>query len=256
MRAKPSDDGAGLLGLRFVIVDVIGKIQLRAVFVIQRHGKIQRRQPFANEQMNPFEQRQQIFRRMRRLGNCVQRRLPRFGLLALGDIAGDGDAQLVDLRPARRPGNMRDAAVLAQVAVLEIVLRVAAHDFASGREGALAIGRVHQLDHRAADQLVRRVAENPLAGSADKNETALFVDRANGVQQQVHVARQRRRVRAFHGSTGCPHSAAISIVRDRGCASLPFHQVLFGSSPGSACINALMAKPINITPHKRVMSSS
>lgn len=181
--------------------------------------------------MDAFEQRQQIFRRVRRFGNRVQRRLPRLGLLALGDIAGDGDAQLVDLRPARRPGNMRDAAVLAQVAVLEIVLRVAAHDFACGREGALAIGRVHQLDHRAADQLVRRVAENPLAGSADKNETALLVDRANGVQQQVHVARQRRRVWACHGSNDCPHSAAISIIHDRDCASLPIPSSLVRQQP-------------------------
>ncbi|MNQ67492.1 hypothetical protein D3C85_820180 [compost metagenome] len=95
---------------------------------------------------------------------------------------------------------MHHLAILAQVAVLEIEFGLTAHDLACGIEGALAIGRVHQIDHLLADQFVRAVAENALTGCADKNEATLFVDRANGVQQEVDVARQRSGISGGHGA--------------------------------------------------------
>ncbi|MNO80102.1 hypothetical protein D3C76_712940 [compost metagenome] len=271
LRAQACGEGAGLFRLRLVVADVIGKLQLRTLLVIQRHGKIQRRQPFTDDLVDTLEQRQQVLRRMGRFGNGIQRRLPGFGLLALGNVAGHGDAQLIDLGPTRRPQDIDHTAILAQVAVLEIQLGLAAHDFPRGVEGALTIGRVHQVDHGLADQLVGAVAENALASRADKNEATLFVDRTNGVQQEVDVARQRSGVSGGDVPGGhCAvsmsgHCSQMKTFPDRSGARAPTvqpmrpfdqRQALFVTSPGSACAKALMAKPINITPHNRVMANS
>ncbi|MNT36770.1 hypothetical protein D3C72_1728750 [compost metagenome] len=130
----------------------------------------------------------------------IQRRLPGFGLFALSDVTRHGDTQLVDLGPTRRPQNVHDLAILAHVAVFEVELGLAAHDLPCSVEGALTVGRVHQIDHRQADHLIGAVTENTLAGCTDKDEAALLIHRANGVQQEIDVARQRRRISGCHGT--------------------------------------------------------
>lgn len=94
---------------------------------------------------------------------------------------------------------MHHRAILAQVAVFEVELRLAAHDLAGGVEGALPVSGMHQIDHRLADQFVGGVAENTLAGRADKYEATLFIHRTDGVQQEIDVARQRRGISGCHG---------------------------------------------------------
>ncbi len=196
--AQTPGDRARQFRLPFPVVDVIGEVKLRTLFVIQRHRKIQRRQPLANNQVYALEQRQQVCRGMGRLGNRIQRRLPGLGLLAFGDVPGHGNAQLVHRRPARRPQDVHHPTVLAQVTVLEIELGLAVHDLPRRLKGPLTVGGVHQVDHRLADQLLRGVAKNLFAGSTDKHETPLAVDGTHGVQQKVDVAGQRR------GNFECP----------------------------------------------------
>ncbi|MNN73676.1 hypothetical protein D3C81_1898120 [compost metagenome] len=132
---------------------------------------------------------------------------------------------------------MHHLAVLAQVTVFKVEFGLAAHDFPRGIERALAIGRMHQIDHRLTDHLVGGVTENALESRTDKYEATLLVDRTNGVEQQIEVACQRCGVTVCHGA-------------------LLWIQALFVTSPGNACARALMAKPMNITPHNRVIASS
>ncbi|MCY1418132.1 hypothetical protein D9M71_336810 [compost metagenome] len=196
--------GSGLFGLWLVVIDVIGKVQLCAVLVVQRHGKTQCRQPFADDHVDALEQRQQILCRMGRFGNRIQRCLPGLGLLTLGDVTSNGDAQLIVLGPACRPEDVHHTAILAQVAVFEVELGLTAHDFPGGVEGALAIARVHHVDHRLADHLIGAVAKNAFACRADKDEAALLIHRTDGVQQQIDITRQRRGIPVFHGSAWVP----------------------------------------------------
>ncbi len=57
--------------------------------------------------------------------------------------------------------------------------------------------------HQSAMDLVCAVAENPLAGGADKNEASAFVDHADGVEQQIDKVFGRRVGAGFHAFTVC-----------------------------------------------------
>ena len=135
--------------------------------------------------MDALAQVGQSLRRVGGFGNRVQRNLHRLGMPARGDVAGHGDSQLVFFRPARGPHDGDQLAVLAHIAVFEMQLRVAVHDAPGRGQRALAVDRRHEVDHRPANQFLRRITENALAGSADENEAPVDVDRADRVEQQV-----------------------------------------------------------------------
>lgn len=140
--------------------------------------------------MDALEQRGQVVGGVGGLRDGVGRRLHRLGVLAPGDVARDGDAQLVVFGPARRPHDVDDLAVLAHVAVLEMKLGIAGHDAAGRLQGQFPVIRVHQFDHRPAEHFFGRVAEDALEGGADVNIAAFPVYHADGVEQEVDVVTQ------------------------------------------------------------------
>ena len=93
---------------------------------------------------------------------------------------------------------MDHLAVLAHIAVFEMRLGLAGHDFTGGLEGPLAVGGQDQVDHRGADQLVRRITEDALAGGTDKNKTSFDINGTHRIKQQVDIAGQRCDSLRFH----------------------------------------------------------
>jgi hypothetical protein len=173
------------------------------LLIVKRHCKFDARQQLSDDQVHLLKQPEQIFGRMRGFGYAVQRGLHGLTAFALADVMGHGNAHLIILRPACRPENMHGLAILAQVAVLEVRVSDAGHDLLSRLQGFRPVFRVNHLDHAAADHLIGAVAENMLAGGADKYEIALLVDHTDGIEQQVDEVLGRRVGAGVHSFTGC-----------------------------------------------------
>ena len=115
---------------------------------------------------------------------------------------GHGNAHLIILGPARGPEDVHGAAILAQVTVFEVRVSDASHDLPGCLQGFRAVFRVDHVDHAAADHLIGSVTENALTGCADKNEIALLIDHADGVEQQIDKVLGRHVGAGLHGVTG------------------------------------------------------
>ena len=176
----------------------------------QGDRKIQRGQPLSDEQVHTFEQLHQVFGAMGRFRDIKQRLLPRFGVLAFGDVTCNGDAHLPGLGPTGRPQDMHDSAILVQVSVLKIEFGLAAHDVLSRLQRARAISGQHQLNHVRSDQFLLRVPENALAGRTYKDKPPLTVHHAHGIKQQIDEAGLRQVAFNIHWAALCqkvkPHT--------------------------------------------------
>ena len=181
-----------------VFVGHVRESQVALRPVAQGDEEIGHGQDAADDPVQLPEQRRQVLRGMRRLGDRVQRQPHRFAVLERGDVAGDGDPHLVGLGPARRPHDVHHLAVLAHVAVLEVGFGLAVHDRRRGAQRDVAVVRMHELDHPSADHLLGGIAEDALERGADEHVAALGVDDADGVQQQVQDLAQRGECGCFH----------------------------------------------------------
>ena len=169
---------------RPMFVETVGKAE-HTVAINGGDEEVVGRHQAVDDQPDVRAQRRQVARCVRRFGQRIQRGLGGLCSLALRDVARNRNAQPVGFPPAGRPQDMHAPAVLAHIAVLEVQLVFARHDFGGRLQRACAIFRRHQFDHRAADHFVLRVAEYALAGRADEHEAAVFIDHAYGVGQQV-----------------------------------------------------------------------
>ncbi len=178
---------------------LVGIGEFAAGSIADGDDEIVHRQQLGNGLMNLLIQRGQIFRAMRRFGNGIERRLHRFGLLALGDVARHADAQFVIGRPAGRPHDVHYATVLAHVTVLEVQQRLIGHDRAGRGHGPFTVFGIDHLDHPLAEHLLRRIAEDAFTRGAGVNEVALRIDDADRVQQQIDDTCQGRAAICLHG---------------------------------------------------------
>ncbi|MNN64054.1 hypothetical protein D3C81_1794740 [compost metagenome] len=148
-----------------------------------------------------MQQGGQVLRCLHGFGNGVQRGLLCLRLFQQGNVARHRHAQLVGGGPAGRPHDVRQAAILAQVAVFKMRLRMAIHDGTRGGQGAGAVGGSDQVEHLLADHFLLRVAEDAFAGGADEDEAPVHVHHAHGVEQQIGETGDRRANHMFHMPT-------------------------------------------------------
>ncbi|MNP44921.1 hypothetical protein D3C76_1388060 [compost metagenome] len=80
---------------------------------------------------------------------------------------------------------MHDAAILADITVAEIEVRLAIHDPDNGGSRFRQVVRMHVVGDRGAGQLVRTVTEQRLTGITDKYDLVIPVDHEDRVQHQM-----------------------------------------------------------------------
>ena len=144
------------------------------------------RQQAVDDLSDALQEVGQVFGKMRRFGQGEGSGLAFLAAFAGGDVAGNGDAYLMRFGPAGRPHDVDDLPVLAHIAILKAGQRGAGHDLARRLQGTRTIFLQHQLDHRAAYQLVGTIAEQLFAGCTQRHEATMRVYHANGIQQEVH----------------------------------------------------------------------
>src|SRR4051794_1311788 len=88
------------------------------------------------------------------------------------------------------------------------------HDLIGRLQGSFPILGGDHLDHRLADQLLGRVAENALARRTDKYKMPLSIDNADGVEQEVYeicpLGKGARKGAFFHMESILPKADARS----------------------------------------------
>ena len=132
--------------------------------------------------MATLEQVCHVIARMGRLGDGIERGLHGLGLFHGRDIAGDGHAQPVGGRPARRPHDVNNAAILVQVAVFKVDMRLAVHDVLRRSQRACAVGRKNKIDHALANHFLGGITKNAFGGGTDEYKAPVWVDHANGIE--------------------------------------------------------------------------
>ena len=101
----------------------------------------------------------------------------------LGHVAAREEMLLHRLRPHAGPVEHQDAAVLVQVATLEVAHGAAVARHAHLVAGGVQVARMDEVDRVAADHLVRRVAEDVLDARAHVQDEALVVGHQDEVER-------------------------------------------------------------------------
>ncbi|MCY1453845.1 hypothetical protein D9M71_708650 [compost metagenome] len=95
---------------------------------------------------------------------------------------------------------MHHTAILADVAVTEVVVGLAVHHPDDRGAGDRQVVRVHVVGDRGADQFAGLVAQQCLAGIADEYDLVVPVDHEHRVQHQVDQPGVQRLQVYGHGS--------------------------------------------------------
>jgi len=146
--------------------------------------------------MDMLEQRDQVLGRVGRLRDGIDGRVHHLDVLALGDVVGHGQAHLPLLDPARCPADVRDAAILAHIAVLEVQLQLPLHDRPGLVRGDAPVFGVHQVQHAQAHGFLGAVAKDALERRAHEKDAAIRIHDTNRVEQQIDNVQGRN---ALHG---------------------------------------------------------
>lgn len=95
---------------------------------------------------------------------------------------------------------MHHATVLADVTVVEVVMRLAIHDPQDRSASGCQVFGVHVVGNCGTDQLACPVAQQRFAGIADKDDLVVPVDHEDRVEHQVDQPGVQRVQVYGHGS--------------------------------------------------------